>query len=60
MSQLHEGDRPVRADEARKASLALAGSGGGSEALLRSTLDSLSAHIAVLDGQGTILAVNNA
>ena len=30
------------------------------EALLRSTLDSLSAHIAVLDETGTIIAVNQA
>ena len=30
------------------------------EALLRSTLDSLSAHIAVLDATGTIIAVNKA
>jgi hypothetical protein len=30
------------------------------ESLLRSTLDSLSAHIAVLDGRGTIVAVNKA
>src|SRR5215211_927099 len=30
------------------------------EALLRSTLDSLSAHIAVLDAAGTIIAVNKA
>ena len=30
------------------------------EALLRSTLDSLSAHIAVLDASGMIVAVNNA
>lgn len=30
------------------------------EALLRSTLDALSAHIAVLDGDGTIVAVNEA
>ncbi|RKG67506.1 PAS domain S-box protein [Corallococcus sp. CA054B] len=31
-----------------------------SEKFLRSTLDSLSTHIAILDGQGTILAVNAA
>ncbi|MGE6757932.1 ATP-binding protein [Corallococcus interemptor] len=31
-----------------------------SEQFLRSTLDSLSTHIAILDGQGTILAVNAA
>jgi two-component system NarL family sensor kinase len=31
-----------------------------SEALLRSTLDALSAHIAVLDADGTIVAVNEA
>ncbi|NOK12852.1 PAS domain-containing sensor histidine kinase [Corallococcus exercitus] len=31
-----------------------------SEQFLRSTLDSLSTHIAILDGQGTILAVNEA
>ena len=60
MSQLRKRARPVPADEAREASLALAGPGAESEALLRSTLDSLSAHIAVLDGRGTILAVNNA
>ena len=30
------------------------------EALLRATLDALSAHIAVLDGDGTIVAVNEA
>jgi two-component system, NarL family, sensor kinase len=30
------------------------------EALLRSTLDALSAHVAVLDGDGTIIAVNAA
>jgi PAS domain S-box-containing protein len=30
------------------------------EALLRSTLDSLSAHVAVLDAAGTIIAVNSA
>src|SRR3954469_229994 len=30
------------------------------EALLRSTLDSLSAHVAVLDGAGTVIAVNQA
>ena len=30
------------------------------EALLRSTLDALSAHIAVLDEAGTIIAVNQA
>ena len=30
------------------------------EELLRSTLDALSAHVAVLDGQGTIVAVNEA
>ena len=30
------------------------------EALLRSTLDSLSAHVAVLDATGTIIAVNKA
>ena len=30
------------------------------EALLRSTLDSLSAHVAVLDAKGTIIAVNKA
>ena len=32
----------------------------GTEALLRSTLDSLSAHIAVLDETGTIITVNQA
>jgi PAS domain S-box-containing protein len=32
----------------------------GTEALLRSTLDSLSAHIAVLDETGTIISVNQA
>jgi signal transduction histidine kinase len=34
--------------------------GGEVEALLRSTLDALSAHIAVLDQTGTIVAVNEA
>src|SRR4051794_23020997 len=34
--------------------------GPETEALLRSTLDSLSAHIAVLDGTGMIIAVNEA
>jgi two-component system, NarL family, sensor kinase len=32
----------------------------GAEALLRSTLDALSAHVAVLDETGTIIAVNDA
>src|SRR4051794_17132657 len=34
--------------------------GAETEALLRSTLDSLSAHVAVLDGAGTVIAVNEA
>ena len=38
----------------------LADPGGESEALLRSTLDGLSAHVAVLDKNGTIVAVNHA
>ena len=38
----------------------LADPGGESEALLRSTLDGLSAHVAVLDKNGTIIAVNHA
>lgn len=38
----------------------LVGSDRRTEALLRSTLDALSAHIAVLDGSGTIIAVNRA
>src|SRR5829696_8281168 len=38
----------------------LADPGGESEALLRSTFDGLSAHVAVLDKNGTIVAVNHA
>ena len=50
----------ARANGAREASLALVVPGIESKSLLRSTLDSLSAHIAVLDGHGTIVAVNKA
>jgi two-component system NarL family sensor kinase len=60
MSQPHNRAQPGRAEKAREGSLALVVPGVESEALLRSTLDSLSAHIAVLDDQGTIVAVNNA
>jgi two-component system, NarL family, sensor kinase len=38
----------------------LVAAGVETEALLRSTLDSLSAHVAVLDATGTIIAVNKA
>ena len=38
----------------------LVAAGVDTEALLRSTLDALSAHVAVLDGTGTIVAVNSA
>ena len=48
-----------RADAAPLRS-ALGVSGVETEPLLRSTLDSLSAHIAVLDASGLIVAVNNA
>ena len=46
----------------KKASTApvLVAPGVETEALLRSTLDSLSAHVAVLDAAGTIIAVNKA
>ena len=47
-------------DDAAPERPALVVAGVESEALLRSTLDSLSAHIAVLDASGTIVAVNNA
>ena len=60
MSQPHNRAQRGRAEKAREGSLALVVPGVESEALLRSTLDSLSAHIAVLDDQGTIVAVNNA
>src|SRR5215207_7342971 len=60
MSRLTKRAEPPRADCAREASLALVVPGVETEALLRSTLDSLSAHIAVLDGHGTIVAVNKA
>jgi two-component system, NarL family, sensor kinase len=60
MSRFSERVDSALAGEPSGASLALVVPGGRSEALLRSTLDSLSAHIAVLDGRGTILAVNNA
>jgi PAS domain S-box-containing protein len=46
--------------DASPAQPALVVPGVETEALLRSTLDSLSAHIAVLDASGTIVAVNNA
>ena len=59
MPRLTRRAEPAR-DKAREASLALVVPGLESEALLRSTLDSLSAHIAVLDGHGTIVAVNKA
>lgn len=60
MSQPSNKAASSRAGGTAKASLARVVPGVQSEALLRSTLDSLSAHIAVLDGRGTILAVNNA
>jgi PAS domain S-box-containing protein len=51
---------PPEHGDASPAQPALVVPGVESEALLRSTLDSLSAHIAVLDASGTIVAVNNA
>ena len=59
MPRLTRRAEPAR-DKAREASLALVVPDLESEALLRSTLDSLSAHIAVLDGHGAIVAVNKA
>jgi two-component system NarL family sensor kinase len=59
MERTHTATRlPRRAREA--APPLLADPGGESEALLRSTLDGLSAHVAVLDKNGTIVAVNHA
>src|SRR3954469_16010596 len=60
MSRMSNRVDSALAGEPSGASLALVVPSEQSEALLRSTLDSLSAHIAVLDGRGTILAVNNA
>ena len=60
MGRLTKRAEPARDNGAREASLALVVPGIESELLLRSTLDSLSAHIAVLDGHGAIVAVNKA
>jgi PAS domain S-box-containing protein len=54
---------PRRTRRGRKKALTapvLVAPGVETEALLRSTLDSLSAHVAVLDAAGTIIAVNKA
>jgi two-component system NarL family sensor kinase len=59
----HAARKSIEPPERRDASPeqpALVVPGVETEALLRSTLDSLSAHIAVLDASGTIVAVNNA